>query len=423
MPIIEGGLNIRFPRMIKVRQKFDSYKVEDIHSIICEQMSQKNIRKKIKPGMSIAIGVGSRGISNLFEIVQGVIDEIRKYGANPFVVPAMGSHGCATSEGQKEVLASYGITEKTLKVPIKSSMNVVQVGQNCEGIPVYFDEIAFYSDGIIPINRVKIHTDFRGEVESGLLKMLVIGFGNHKGASTIHSFGLKNFCYLIPEIGSIIIKKTPILFGIACIEDAFEEIAEIKVLLPNEFYPQEKEMLKKSKKIMARIKIPLIDVLIIDEIGKNISGDCLDPNIVGRFSDKQNNDVEAPQVKVIVVLRLTKESLGNANGIGYADITVKELFDKINFSATYVNAFTSGVLDVAKIPIVMDTDKEAIALGIKITNITNTSNARVVRIKNTLNIHEIMVSESIYQEIKDKRDFEVIGSFKKMEFNESGVII
>jgi hypothetical protein len=414
-----------FPKVIKIKQKFKSYKLkENINLTIAQAISEKNIKTKIKPGMSVAVGVGSRGIENLYEIVKNLVDIIKGYGANPFIIPAMGSHGGATSEGQKEILASYGITEERLGIPIKSSMEVVEVARYKETVPIYFDKIAFHADAIIPINRVKIHTDWRGEVESGLLKMLVIGFGKHKGATEIHSLGMDNFHKVIPEVGSIIINKVPIIFGVACIEDAYDQTAEIKVLMPEEFCTQEKNMLKRSKEIMAKINIPQIDVLVIDEIGKDISGDGIDPNIIGRFRGKQKNDVKGPNVEQVVILGLSKRTHGNANGMGYADIITKELFDSIDFTSTYINAITARDLFGVKVPLTANSDKEAIGLALNIIK-KRASDVRLVRIKNTLKLSEILVSETIYKEIKDKDFFKIDrrNVFRKMKFNKNGKLI
>jgi len=421
--IIKDLNNNLFPKVIRVKQKFNSYKVEDIDLAIAQEMFKKNIKSKMKPGMSIAVGVGSRGIENLYEIVKNVVDTIKGYGANPFIVPAMGSHGGATSEGQKEILTSYGITEESLGVPVKSNMEVVEIARYKGKVPIYFDKNAFAADGIIPVNRVKIHTDWRGEVESGLLKMLAIGFGKHKGATEIHSLGMENFHKVIPEVGSIIIRKTPIIFGVACIEDAYDQTAEIKVLMPEEFYIQEKDMLKRSKEIMAKINIPQIDLLVIDEIGKDISGDGLDPNIIGRFRGKQKNDVKGPDVKQVVVLRLSKRTHGNANGMGYADIITKELFDSIDFTSTYTNAITAGDLFGVKIPLIANSDKEAIGLALSMVK-KSASDVKLVRIKNTLRLSEIIISEAIFKEIKNKEFFEIGRDvFRKMRFDKNGRLI
>ncbi len=421
--IIENLNDSVFPEVIKVKQKFNSYKLKDINLVITQEMLKKNIKTKIKPGMSIAVGVGSRGIRNLYEIVKSVVDLIKRYGANPFIVPAMGSHGGATPEGQKEILTSYGITEESLGVPVKSNMEVVEIARYKGKVPIYFDKNAFAADGIIPVNRVKIHTDWRGEIESGLLKMLVIGFGKHKGATEVHYLGMENFHKLIPEIGSIIVNKVPVIFGVACIENAYDQTAEVKVLMPKEFYIQEKNMLKRSKEIMAKISIPQIDVLVIDEIGKDISGDGVDPNIIGRFRGKQKNDVKGPNVKLVVILGLSKKTHGNANGVGYADIITKELFDSINFTSTYTNAITAGDLFGVKIPLIANSDKEAIGLALNIVK-KSASNVRLVRIKNTLKLDEIIVSESIFKEIKDEECFKINKDMlKKIIFDKNGRLI
>jgi len=410
---------ITLPKMIKVKQEFQKYSIENIKDSLLNQISQKKVSSRIKPGMSIAIGVGSRGISHELEIVKFLIEQLKKLGVKPFIVPAMGSHGGDTSHGQVAVLASYGITEKELGIPIKSSMDTVKIGNTTEGVPIYFDKNAFLADGIIPFNKINLHGDFRGEIESGILKMLVIGFGKHKGATFIHSLGIDNFHHIIPRVGSNILKKLPVVFGVACLEDAFNNIAELNVIIPEEMISEEKRMLKRMKKIMAGIKIPEIDVLIVDEIGKNISGDGLDVNIVGCFTGKQKNDIEAPIIKKLVVLNLTKETEGNASGIGNADIITRRLFNNIDFKKTYTNAITSGVLEAVKIPLVSKNDKEAIELATYITNVFDASKAKLVRIKNTLQLEEILISESIYKEIKNQKFFTVLGSFQEMRFDQN----
>jgi 3D (Asp-Asp-Asp) domain-containing protein len=424
MDIIEGGLEIKFPKMVKIKQKLPRYQIGDIRETIIGQFNQSKINEQIAPGMSIAVAVGSRGINHLYEIVETVVNELKKRKARPFIVPAMGSHGGATSEGQRNILEGYGISEENLKILVKSSMEVIEIGKSKEGLPIYFDKNAFLADGVVPINRVKVHTDFRGEIESGLLKMLVIGLGKHKGATEIHKLGFENFHWAIPYFGSIVLKKVPIIFGIALIEDAFENIAEIKALIPSEIIDQEKELLKKSKEIMARINIPEIELLIVSEIGKNISGNGLDPNVVGRFRGKQKNDLKAPNIKRIIILDLSEKTHGNAIGIGYADITVKSLVDKIDFPVSYTNAITSGDIYDVKIPLIMNTEKEAIALGVKMINHDYPFQARVVQIRNTLNLEEIMISESIFNEIKHKESFEIlVDSLEEMSFDKGGKLI
>lgn len=301
---------------------------------------------------------------------------------------------------------------------------MVEIAKYKGKVPIYFDKIAFHADAIIPVNRVKIHTDWRGEVESGLLKMLVVGFGKHKGATEIHFLGMDNFHKIISEVGSIIINKAPVIFGVACIEDAYGQTAEIRALMPKEFYTQEREMLKRSKKNMAKINISQIDVLVIDEIGKDISGDGVDPNIIGRFRGKQKNDAKGPKVEQVVILGLSKRTHGNAYGMGYADIVTKELFDGVDFTSTYTNAITAGELFAVKVSLTANSDKEAIDLALNIIK-KRASDVRLVRIKNSLKLSEIIVSETIYNEIKNEEFFKmdrrnILG---KMRFNENGKLI
>ena len=425
MAIIEGGLEIQFPHMVKVKQNLVSCKLPAVADVLREQLSQAQIKKRIRPGMSVAVGVGSRGITNLFDLVKTTVDKLIEYKARPFIVPAMGSHGEADPEGQRQILAAYGITEERLGVPILSSLDVVEVARTADGVPVYFDKLAFHADGVIPVNRVKFHTHFRGEVESGLLKMLVIGLGKHKGATTVHTHGFHNFYRLIPEIGSIILREVPVLFGVASVEDAFDQTAEVAVIEPEQFLAQEKRMLRRAKEIMARLKVSPIDLLIVDEIGKDISGAGFDPNIVDRFTGKGANDLITPTIHKVVVLGLTEKTHGNACGLGYADITVRSVVERINRAATYTNALTAAApeedIDAAKIPLFLDTDREAVALGIKLTNRTSPEKARVVRIRNTLQMEEIMVSESLLGEAVEN-NCEVIGPLTDMKFDSHGKI-
>ncbi len=424
MQIIEGGLDIKFPKMYKIKQILQKNPIIDIQKAIISQLDQSKINEQILPGMSIAIAVGSRGIRQLYQVIETLVLELKKKQARPFIVPAMGSHGGATAEGQRKILEYYGITEENLQVPIKSSMEVLEIGKSENGVPVYFDKNAFLADGIIPVNRVKVHTDFRGEIESGILKMLVIGLGKHKGATEIHKLGFENFHWLIPHFGTIILEKAPVIFSIALVEDAFGDITDVEALIPSEIIEKEKELLKKSKRIMARINIPEIELLIVDEIGKDISGNGLDPNIIGRFRGSQQNDIEAPNIKRIIILDLTEKTHGNAGGIGYADITVRNLVNKIDFPVSYTNAVTSGDLYDIKIPLIADNEKDAIALGLKIINFNHPDQVDVVQIKNTLDIEEIMVSESLFNKIKDNDCFEkLISNPLEMSFDKGGKLI
>lgn len=404
--LVSGGLNFPFPSGAYVRQKFEGPRIDRVAEVVRRQLSRPELAGRIRSGMRIAVGVGSRGIKCIYEVTKAAVDFLKERGAEPFIVPTMGSHGGATPEGQLEVLREYGITPESLGVPFEASMEVVLLGETPSGAPVYFSRPALEADGIIPIGRVKAHTAFRGPVESGIYKMLAIGFGKHKGAATLHSFGFARFAQLIPEVGETILAKAPIICGIAIVENAREEPALIEALAPHEIAHREPQLLELAKKWMSRILFDEFDVLIVDEIGKNISGDGMDPNVTGRFFLPFMSG--GPKVQKIAVLDLTEETHGNANGIGAADVTTQDVLDKLDFFQTYTNAITSTVLSVAKLPIVMPTKRSAVALALKTLNGVSPQQARVVRIKNTLELEEIWISDPLLAEAQGRSDIEVI---------------
>ena len=404
--LVAGGLDIALPQGAYVRQKFEAHRIDDVTFEVQRQLSRPQILEKIRPGMRVALGVGSRGIKCIYQVTKATVEFLRERGADVFIVPAMGSHGGATAEGQLQVLAQYGITPEALGVPFDASMDIVELGISPSGVPVYFSRAALAADGIVPIGRVKAHTSFRGRVESGLYKMLAIGFGKHAGAASIHSFGFERFGELIPEVGEFILARVPVLCGIAIVENAYDDPAVIEALAPEEIGRREPELLELAKAWMGRILFDEFDVLIVDEIGKNISGDGMDPNVTGRFSLPAMSG--GPRVQKIVVLDLTEETHGNANGIGAADVTTQALFDKIDFVQTYTNAITSTVLSVAKIPIVMPTARTAVALALKTLVGVKPEKARVVRIKNTLQLDEIWISDPLLKEAEGRSDIELV---------------
>lgn len=424
MPIVEGGFNIPLPRMVKVRQRFRADRVEDVEGTLRRELAKKEIEARIKPGQKIVIAVGSRGIAKIHDIVRVIVRRLQELGARPFIVPAMGSHGGATAGGQMQVLASYNITEDAMGVPIRSSMETVQIGTSQLGVPVYIDKIAYESDGIVVINRVKVHTCFRGPVESGLMKMLAIGLGKHRGATCIHRLGFHRFHELIPDISRTIIAKAPIAFGVAIVENAYGEPMVIRAVTPDRFEATDSELLEVSKHAMARILFEQIHVLIIDEIGKNISGDGMDPNITGRFMPRFMMKMDhKPVVDKIVVLGLTEETHGNACGIGHADVTTRRLVDRIDYESTYANAITSTELGLAKIPLTVENDRQAVAVALLSVNGVEPEKAKVVRVKNTLALTEIYISEALLEEARGQDNIEVIGDLKPMEFDENDNLV
>ncbi|MEM2370742.1 MAG: lactate racemase domain-containing protein [Candidatus Bathyarchaeia archaeon] len=413
------------PKMVRVRQKIYAPKIDDHISALRKELNKAGLREKIKPGAKIAIAVGSRGISHIAEIVSTIVDEVRDAGGEPFIVPSMGSHGGATPEGQVAVLKSLGITQESVGAPIQATMEVEEVGRLSNGAPVYVDRAAAKSDGIIVVNRVKPHTDFKGRIESGLMKMMAIGLGKQKGAEIIHRYQLEGYHKLIPEAARIIMRETPIILGVAVVENARHEIAVIKALRPEEIEEEEAKLLEIAKDLMARIPFKEIDVLIVDEMGKNISGTGMDTNVIGRFwASPDEYEPRAPKIKRIVVLDLTEESGGNAVGIGLADITTKRLFSKIDFEETFVNCFTSTWPETAKIPPFLPNDRDAILMAIRCCGPIDPQKAKIVRIKNTLKLEYMWISESLYEVVKQDKELserlEILGGPEEMQFDVLG---
>ncbi|UCH37328.1 MAG: DUF2088 domain-containing protein, partial [Candidatus Bathyarchaeota archaeon] len=350
-----------FPRMIEVKQHIPSPELEDYVAVIKDELKKKNLSQKIKPGSKIAITAGSRGIAHYAEILTTIVQEVKQAGGTPFLVAAMGSHGGATPKGQLQVLQSLGITSDTVGAPIYSSMEVDEVGRLENGAAVYVDRTALKADGIIVVGRVKPHTDFKGLIESGLLKMLAIGLGKQKGAEMIHWYKTEGYHKLISAAAKLIIKKAPILLGLAIVENAKHKIALVKALNPEEFEREEMKLLKKAKHLLARLPLKEIDVLIVDEIGKNFSGVGMDTNVIGRFWIPGESDPRTPKINRIVVLGLSDETHGNAIGIGLADLTTRRVISNIDYDSTFVNCLTTGFTDQAKIPIFLPNDRDAIS--------------------------------------------------------------
>ncbi|MCL7748588.1 lactate racemase domain-containing protein [Halalkalibacter alkaliphilus] len=412
--------DIPLPKMAKVRQHFDSRKIDNIHEALNEKLQQPQITTKVKPGMEIAIAVGSRGMDRLVEVTALTVQFLKGLGAKPFIVPSMGSHGGATSEGQREVLAHLGVTEDSVGAEIRSSMDVIKLGELPNGLPVYIDKYASEADGIIVINRIKPHTAFRGPVESGIMKMISIGLGKQKGAEACHQLGFKYMAENVPAMAKLMMAQTPILFGVATLENAFDKVARIEVLAAEEIEEKEPELQALAKELLPKLFFEQIDVLVINEIGKNISGDGMDPNITGRYPTPYAHG--GPEVNKMVVLDLTPETEGNANGVGTADFTTQRLVDKMNREFTYANGLTSTVVAPTKIATTLANDKEAIQAAVKTCNILDFSKVKMVRIKNTLEIGEIEVSEALLELVSQHPQMEKISDLYEIQLDEDGNI-
>lgn len=415
-PLLDG---IPLPKMVKIRQRFDDTKLEDPLGALRAELAQPGRLDRIRPGQKVAVAVGSRGISRIAELTRTVVEELKRVGAEPFLVPCMGSHGGATAEGQVDVLRHLGIDEGAMGCPVRSSMEVVEIDNLENGLPVYADKIAATeADAIVVINRIKPHTAFRGKIESGLMKMISIGLGKQKGAEACHQLGFKHMAENVPQMARILMQKLPISFGVGIVENAYDQICKIEVLPPDILEAREEELLVEAKDRLPKILFDQIDVLVIDYIGKNISGDGADPNVTGRYPTPYAHG--GPEVNKMVVLDLTHETQGNANGVGTADFTTRRLVDKTNWPVTYANGLTSTVVAPTKMATVLETDRDAIKAAVKTCNILDYSTCRLVRIQDTLHLGEIWISESMIADAKLQDEIEIIGELQEFPFDEQG---
>jgi uncharacterized protein (DUF362 family) len=411
--------DIPIPKMVRVRQKFTAPEISDVAEEVWNTITTAGVLNRIDPGDRVAIAVGSRGVSELPSIVRETASAVKSVGGEPFIVPAMGSHGGATASGQEEVLEQLGITYTSVGAPIRSSMEVVQVGRLNNGLPIFTDKHAFEADKVIIINRIKPHTAFRGEVESGLTKMITIGLGKQKGAEAAHAFSFKYMAEHVREMAKIVLQKVPIIFGVGSLENAYDRPAKIVAIPAEDFSSKEPELLLEAKSLMAKIKFNEIDVLVVEEIGKDISGDGMDPNITGRFATPYASG--GPEITRIAVLGLTEKTHGNANGIGMADMTTKKVMDDIIWEKGYANALTSTVISVVKLPMILDNEELAVKAAIKTCNAFDLNQVRLVRIKNTLELRDIWISESLLNEAETMDDVEILSEPEVMELSATNV--
>ncbi|KEQ27356.1 nickel pincer cofactor-dependent isomerase, group 22 [Paenibacillus tyrfis] len=413
--------DIPIPQMVRIRQKFDGTRLERPTEDLERELAKPGTIDRIKPGQQVAVAVGSRGVANIAAFTRTTIDAIKRAGAHPFIVPCMGSHGGATAEGQKEVLHHLGVTEEAMGVPIRSTMEVVQIDQLPNGLPVYVDKYAYEADAIVVINRVKPHTAFRGKIESGIMKMISIGLGKQKGAEACHQLGFKYMAENVPAMARIMLEKLPILFGVALVENAYDETCIVEVLPATQVEEREMVLLEIAKARLPKILFDQIDVLVIDYIGKNISGDGMDPNITGRYPTPYAHG--GPDVSKMVVLDTTPETKGNANGVGTADFTTQRLVDKMDLAATYANGLTSTVCAPTKIATTLENDLYAIKAAVKTCNILDYTQCRLVRIRDTLHLGEIEISVNLLEEAKLHLDIEILTEPYDLPFNSEGNLV
>ena len=411
-----------YPLMFRVRQTFDRPCVDDIPAEVDAQLSKLKLSKTIQPGQSVAITAGSRGIANIHLILKAAVDHIKAMGAEPFIVPAMGSHGGGTAEGQRQILESYGITESFCGCSIRASMETEVVCEAEEGFPVHFDKHAFNADHVMVCGRVKPHTGFTGDIESGLMKMMLIGLGKHAGAKVYHRAIKDNsFGQIVRSVAREVLPKCRIVAGLAIIENGYDETAKIAAVAPSEFEEREKELLVQAKQWMPRLPFKTADLLLIDEIGKNISGTGMDTNIVGRkFLDHIAQENEFPKVRYIAIRGLTKETHGNATGIGLAEFALTRAVDSVDQQVTLTNCLTGGHAIAAMTPVHFVSDQELLERVLTQIGLTEPENAKVMWIRNTLELAEVECSAVYLNELQEREDLELLVDPRPFEFDAAG---
>ncbi len=414
-------IDMTFPKMALVEQHIPTPRVEDVPGAISAEIKRLGVEARVRPGMRIAITAGSRGITGIPMILATVASELVRMGAEPFLVPCMGSHGGATADGQVSVLNSLGITEQAVGCPIHSSMETVQIGRTPEGIPVLIDKIAASADGVVVVNRIKAHTEYTGPVESGWMKMLTIGLGKHQGALMAHRNAVHlTYPVAIVSVAREIIRRGNLLFGVGIVENAYDQTAEIIAAWPQDFEATEKVVLGRAKELMPRLPFPRMDVLIVDEMGKEISGAGLDPNVIGRRMVFGEAEPKAPVITRIVVRDLTDKTYGSGIGIGLADFVTQRLVDKLDHRPTYINCLTAMTPEKARLPMTGQTDREAIEWAFLTAGSVEPASARVVRIKNTLHPERFYASEGLLPEIQANPKLRVRGDWSPMSFDQAG---
>ena len=410
-----------FPKMVRIKQHIEAPVVEDVPAAVRAELDEIEAASLVSRGDRIAITGGSRGVANIDIVVKTAADYLKELGAKPFVVPAMGSHGGATAEGQRDVLAHYGITEETVGAPVEATMETVEIGRTADGLPVLLDRNAAEADGIVPINRIKAHTDFKGSIESGLLKMMAIGLGKQRGANMYHrAFFHHGFEHVILTVGSLMLDSGRVVFGLGLVENAHEHTAKIAAMRPADLIRRERELLVEAKSLMGRLPFDALDLLVIDWMGKNISGTGMDTNIIGRMLQNFEPEPEKPAILRIFVRDLTEESGGNATGVGLADFTTTRLVEKVDRYATYMNGITGLGPQKSKIPFYYDTDKEAIEIALNTIGLTPPEEAKVARVDSTLKLATLDISEAFIEDAKLRSDLEIVGEVNSFEFDESG---
>jgi hypothetical protein len=409
--------------LLVLEQEMADQRLDDPAAAACEALLGSGLPGRVKPGMSVCLGAGSRGIANMPLILRATAQVVRELGGEPFVIPAMGSHGGATAEGQRALLRDLGVTEETIGAPIRSSMETVHLGETPGGLPVFMDRHAAEADGIIAVNRIKSHTDHRGETESGLTKMLAIGFGKQRMASMIHPYGANGLRDLIPQAAEVMLRERNVLIGLAIIDNAYAQTAEIHAVEPEGWRETEKRLLKRAKELTAGFPFDEMDVCVVMRIGKEISGTCLDLNAVARIAMEGVEEPPTPRIHTLAALDLTDASHGNAVGIGLCDLTVKRLADKIDFEAMYANSITATFFNRCKLPMVLPTDERLFQVAIGTLHDQARANPKLCIVRDTLHLDRLWVTPALAQGVQGRAGVRVVSGPHPLRFDEQGTLV
>ncbi|MEX0586643.1 MAG: [Fe-S]-binding protein [Pirellulales bacterium] len=413
-----------FPRTVRVRQSFDATRIDDVEGEVRKELARLSLRDRVAPGESVAITCGSRGVANIRLVMRAAAGFLRSIGAEPFIVPAMGSHGGGTAEGQRQVLESYGVTEEFCGCPIRSSMETVIVCETAEGFPVHFDRHAYEAQHVLVVNRVKPHTGFVGDIESGLMKMMLIDLGKHAGAKIYHR-AIKDYSFdqIVRSVAGVVLTRCHVVGGLALVENGYEQTAKVEAVMPQAIYEREKGLLRLAKRLMPRLPLDDIDVLLIDQIGKNISGTGMDTNIIGRkYNDHVAIGDETPRIKRIIVRGLTHETHGNATGIGLSEFCLSRVVEEMDARITNINCITGGHPTGAMVPIHFPTDRETLEVALSTIGLTPPEEAKLAWIHNTLEVAELELSEACLAEVVERANVEILGEPRPLPLDDAGML-
>ena len=410
--------DIPIPKMVRIREKFDGTALDDVAAAVRKELDRDEVIARIRPGMTIALTAGSRGVANIALVIRETASFLKEHGAKPFVIPAMGSHGGSTAEGQLAIIREYGVTEDYVGCPVIATMDTVKIGELDDGRPIMINRLAAEADAIISINRIKAHTAFHGKYESGVMKMLTIGLGCQFGAQVCHRQGIMHLGPNVEKFAFGILKNANVILGIGLIENAFDQTAMVRVMTKEQIPVEEPVLLEKAKSLMAKILFPEVDVMVVDYIGKNISGEGMDPNVSGRWIVPNiQGGIDAQR---IAVLDITDETLGNVVGLGMADTCSKRVVEKMDRDQTYPNSLTSTVTCLCRIPMYFDTQKLTIQAAIKMAAGVEPEDVTMIRIRDTLSLGEIWISENLVPKARENPLIEIIGEPEEMVFNDDG---